>query len=248
MWLAGHDWGKVSCVVHSFLVAHGVLFDDDAREAIALCRRELTHARGARGPIRGFDRRLVLNAHEASQNTLNALYSVVRGAACLPVDDTTDTRLAKAAKGIRPLMWPFQPKRVTWLQHCFVSRRDDICRFVLRSFPQLDTHSLAVEIEWEAMQAYTSIAEPQGTPLGIDFQDERILQALADDTPRLLTQDEIEAESRIPRRTISARMNSLLIHRLVIQPKGPKSGTTITEDGKKLLKKLHELARAKLAR
>jgi hypothetical protein len=78
----------------------------------------------------------------------------------------------------------------------------------------------------------------------VDEEDLRILQCVANAAPRLLSQDEIEAESRISRRTISKRLRGLLESGLVRQPKGPKSGTTITPDGQTLLAKLNPPGRA----
>jgi hypothetical protein len=80
----------------------------------------------------------------------------------------------------------------------------------------------------------------------VDDEDVRILRSLAKAAPLRLTQDQIEAESGVSRRTIYARMPSLLAASLVAQPKGPKSGTTITPAGIDLLKKLHEGGGAKL--
>jgi hypothetical protein len=71
-----------------------------------------------------------------------------------------------------------------------------------------------------------------------DDEDERILHALAKHSPRLLTQDAIEAESRVSRRTISNRIKQLLKAGLITQPKGPKSGTTISDSGLELLKQI----------
>jgi len=72
----------------------------------------------------------------------------------------------------------------------------------------------------------------------MDGQDEAILRALKKRHPRLLTQDELELESEISRRTISAKMKPLREAGLVAQPKGPKKGTTITPKGLELLKQV----------
>jgi predicted transcriptional regulator len=77
----------------------------------------------------------------------------------------------------------------------------------------------------------------EGNP-AVDEEDERILRALAAKRPRLQTQDQIEIESNVSRRTISERMKSLLKEGLADRPKGPKSGTTITERGLNLLKQI----------
>jgi predicted transcriptional regulator len=69
----------------------------------------------------------------------------------------------------------------------------------------------------------------------VDHEDVVILRALAKQPLQLLTQDQIEAASNVSRKTISTRIKSMLATGLVIQPKGPKSGTTITPDGKKVL-------------
>lgn len=72
-------------------------------------------------------------------------------------------------------------------------------------------------------------------PVAIDAEDESILAALLKNKPKLLTQEEIESESRVSRRTVSTRMANLLASSLVQQPRGPRSGTTIAPDGEAIL-------------
>jgi hypothetical protein len=81
-------------------------------------------------------------------------------------------------------------------------------------------------------------AEPPGSIPAVDEEDVRILRALEKRAPVLLTQDEIEAESRVSRRTISNRIPRLLSEGLVVQPKGTKSGTTISHSGRQLLNRI----------
>jgi hypothetical protein len=71
----------------------------------------------------------------------------------------------------------------------------------------------------------------------VDAEDIAILQALSRRAPRLLTQDEIEAECKgnPTRRTISARAKRLINDGLIETPHGPKSGYTITPPGKHVL-------------
>jgi hypothetical protein len=78
----------------------------------------------------------------------------------------------------------------------------------------------------------------QTGPPNVDAEDVLILRALKAAHPHRLTQDQIEANSRVSRKTISQRMKDLLASGLVSQPKGPRSGTVITESGLNLLKQL----------
>jgi hypothetical protein len=72
----------------------------------------------------------------------------------------------------------------------------------------------------------------------IDDEDEKILRALRKSAPLLLTQDDLQAATRVSRRTICERMKGLLQDELVARPKGLKSGTTIAEKGLALLKQI----------
>jgi hypothetical protein len=81
-------------------------------------------------------------------------------------------------------------------------------------------------------------------PPSVDDEDERILRTLAAHAPRRLTQDQIEANSGVSRRTISPRIQQLLADGLVSQPKGPNRGTTITEKGWAVLKQIDAAKRA----
>jgi hypothetical protein len=71
-----------------------------------------------------------------------------------------------------------------------------------------------------------------------DLEDLNILRALLKSKPQLLTQDVIEAEAEVSRRTISGRIQYLLSAGLVHQPRGEKSGTTITKAGEALLRQI----------
>jgi hypothetical protein len=152
MWCAGHEWGKASRVVHAFLVARRLLFHEKSRDQITLCRREFTQARQARGPIQDWTGSPHLNAHEAAVNILLTLYSFIQGVAHL-IGEEIESRLDEAARGIKPILRPFPPKEVPWLHQQFERRRDAIRASVLQSFRNLDTRSLAIEVEWEAIRA-----------------------------------------------------------------------------------------------
>jgi DNA-binding MarR family transcriptional regulator len=77
-------------------------------------------------------------------------------------------------------------------------------------------------------------------PRGVDEETARIIEALAENAPMLLTQEAIEHEARVARRTVSARLPKLLDAGWVEQPNGPKSGTTITDAGKTLLAQIED--------
>jgi hypothetical protein len=109
--------------------------------------------------------------------------------------------------------------------------------------PAARSHDEAMRALELAQQRLNEKRVTQST--AVDDEDIMILRTLAGHTPRLLTQDKLEAESRISRRTISARTKSLLAAGLIAQPKGPKSGTTITEIGRTLLRRIDD---TKLAR
>ena len=94
--------------------------------------------------------------------------------------------------------------------------------------PATPPTSLETKVDFEPVQGNPALAE----------EDKRILRALAAKRPRLQTQDQIEIESRVSRRTICERMKSLLKAGLAVRPKGPKSGTTITERELNLLKQI----------
>src|SRR5262249_45380644 len=94
--------------------------------------------------------------------------------------------------------------------------------------PATPPTSLETKVDFEPVQGNPALAE----------EDKRILRALAAKRPRLQTQDQIEIESRVSRRTICERMKTLLKAGLAVRPKGPKSGTTITERELNLLKQI----------
>jgi hypothetical protein len=168
MWRADEEWGTAPHVVHCFLIAHRLLFQDENREQINLCRREFTRARQARepfreflghvarGPFLDFPDRPVVNAHEAAPEMLGTLYRAVCGAANL-TDLESGKRLDKISIHFSPLVIVSSlPIEVPWLNTLFESRRDAICDSVFQSFPNLDTDSVAIELEWEAANLRSS--------------------------------------------------------------------------------------------
>jgi hypothetical protein len=64
-----------------------------------------------------------------------------------------------------------------------------------------------------------------------DAEDLQILRALKKATPRLLTTYDLEAASRISRKTVGQRLNQLVESGLADRPRGPKGGAGITEKG-----------------
>lgn len=80
--------------------------------------------------------------------------------------------------------------------------------------------------------------EATRTVPSIDHEDEMILRALDKWPHQLRKQDDIAEDSWVSRKTVSNRLRAMLSAGLVERPKGPKSGTTITEKGSKLLKQI----------
>jgi hypothetical protein len=113
------------------------------------------------------------------------------------------------------------------------------------SFEEVELRLRAVGAAWGWLRELAESYAGGGTSPNLDDEDERILRALAKRSPQLQTLDAIEADSRVSRRTISVRIKALLKVGLVSRPRGPKSGTTITQAGLHALKRIDS---AKLAR
>jgi hypothetical protein len=72
----------------------------------------------------------------------------------------------------------------------------------------------------------------------VDGEDIAILRALKESAPQLCTLYEIEAATRITRKTAGEHLDYLIDLNLACRPKGKRSGTTITPVGVTLLEKL----------
>jgi hypothetical protein len=111
--------------------------------------------------------------------------------------------------------------------------------FVTASLVANSLREWANDMEAEDARRQQWVASgPAGQSLhmpAVDDEDVRILRALFKYAPRLLTQDQIEAESRVSRKTVSPRIRGLVQAGWAAQPKGKKSGTTITQVGRNLL-------------
>jgi hypothetical protein len=156
--------------------------------------------------------RLVTVAHLGNKKEVRDLFDQLRD------DHLADSRAREDMRELRRLV-------LLWLHH----RLQDVVAENRKAEQTLEVPGHA-----------TPPRSSGGTAMGptVDDEDEKILRALADNAPRLLTQDDLEAQCRVSRRTISKRMKNLLQDDLVAQPKGPKRGTTIAGEGLKLLKRI----------
>jgi hypothetical protein len=93
----------------------------------------------------------------------------------------------------------------------------------------------AEENSRDALATQTPPAEP-----ALDDEDLSILRALDKRPNLLLTRDQIAGwtSPAVGTKTIGKRIKGLLSHGLVKRPKGPKGGTAITENGRKLVESL----------
>jgi len=74
--------------------------------------------------------------------------------------------------------------------------------------------------------------------VAIDYEDETILRHLSKTSPRLQTVYDIEAETRITKKTVSKRLTALIETGLAERPKGKRSGITITSTGRGVLQEI----------
>ncbi|GEM_PF-4234349 len=87
-----------------------------------------------------------------------------------------------------------------------------------------------------ALDLFLAGAVAIGDPPTVDDDDVRILRALAKHFPHRRSGEQIEKDSGVSRKTIGKRLPDLCNGGWVIQPKGPRKGTAITDTGKSLLK------------
>jgi hypothetical protein len=87
------------------------------------------------------------------------------------------------------------------------------------------------ELAISAVRAPSDSPRSASAQLALDEEDVRILGALAKHPSRLLTQAQIAGHSEVSERTIFTRLPTLKKAQLVSQPRGKKSGHSITKFG-----------------
>lgn len=99
---------------------------------------------------------------------------------------------------------------------------------------EVKQYAMAAQLQMAAAES-NSPHPPTENSYPIDAEDLQILQALQKLSPKVLNLYDLEEESRVGRKTAGKRVNAMIEHGLIVRPKGPKGGATITPAGSDLL-------------